>query len=133
MQESIGTKLREARTACGLSVQEVSDRMMRAGLEKASVKTIYSWESGNSKPSTDYFLELCSIYKIEDISSFFGYKKAPASELPDTGDTTSIMNWLIKLLESSGYKNPGEDLTDQEADFLIHLIGLLDAFFDKRS
>lgn len=131
MQESIGSKLREARIASGFSVQEVSEKMMKSGMEKASVKTIYSWESGNSKPSTDYFLELCSIYQIKDISSFFGYKKSLASELPDTRDETEVMQWLIKLLESNGYKNPGDDLTVKESDFLIHLIGLIDAFFDK--
>ena len=79
MTKTIGERLKDARISAGLSVQDVSARMIESGFEKASAKTIYSWESGNSKPATDYFLELCAIYKLNDILTAFGYKKTPKS------------------------------------------------------
>lgn len=77
-QPRIGEKLREARIAAGLKVQDVSAAMKNAGYSKASVKTVYSWESGNSQPAPDYFLKLCDLYGIADVLSTFGYKKEPA-------------------------------------------------------
>ena len=80
-QSRIGEKLKEARIAAGLKVQEVSDILKQDGYEKASIKTVYSWESGNSQPSPDYFLKLCDLYHIDDVLETFGYKeKKPAAK-----------------------------------------------------
>lgn len=129
MPESIGVKLKEARILCDLSVQDVSDRMIQAGFEKASPKTIYSWESGNSKPSTDYFLELCDIYKINDISSFFGYKKAPESEQTDPGESIT-QEQLVSVLNTLGFLDENGQLSDADMKFLNSAIALLDEWFN---
>lgn len=83
-QPRIGERLKRARIAAGFKVQDVSLMLKDAGYGKASVKTIYSWESGNSQPSPDYFLKLCDLYRITDILAAFGYKeKEPAIENDD--------------------------------------------------
>lgn len=72
MAKKIGDTLRESRISAGISVEQISDILTQKGY-KASIKTIYSWENGNSSPGPDALLEMCDIYKIGDILSTFGY------------------------------------------------------------
>ena len=72
MARKIGDTLRESRISAGISVEQISDILTRKGY-KASIKTIYSWENGNSSPNTDALLEMCDIYKIDNILATFGY------------------------------------------------------------
>ena len=72
MARKIGDTLRESRISAGISVEQISDILTRKGY-KASIKTIYSWENGNSSPSPDALLEMCDIYKIDNILATFGY------------------------------------------------------------
>lgn len=81
----IGEKLKQARISAGYKVQEVSAALKAAGYDKASVKTVYSWESGNSQPSPDYFLKLCDLYGISDILGAFGYRAEKPTIAPDGG------------------------------------------------
>ena len=55
MKGSIGENLKKCRVDAKKSVKEISDLLKSKGF-KASEKTIYSWESGNSQPSPDAFL-----------------------------------------------------------------------------
>ena len=72
MKKDIGSVLREKRIEAGLTVREVSANLTAKGY-KASDKTIYSWENGNSQPSLEALLELCDMYDIKDILVTFGY------------------------------------------------------------
>lgn len=76
----IGNILRESRLHTKKSVKEVSDFLIKRGY-KASKKTIYSWESGNSKPDIDSFMRLCELYGIKDILKTFGYREDSENEL----------------------------------------------------
>lgn len=96
MSNTMGEKLKQARIMKGLTVQQVSEKMINAGYKKAHIKTIYSWECGNSKPAPDYFLELCDIYEIDDILSEFGYKK---TESPSNSDELSASFELFQSLK----------------------------------
>ena len=79
---AIGSVLRSKRIEAGLSVEQVSDALIGLGF-KASQKTIYSWESGNSQPTPDALLAMCDIYKINDVLGAFGYvNPAPAEQEP---------------------------------------------------
>lgn len=68
----IGNILREARIKTKLSVKQISDILISKGY-KASEKTVYSWESGNSRPDIEILMTLCDIYGIKDILKTFGY------------------------------------------------------------
>lgn len=72
MARKIGDTLRESRISAGISVEQISDILTQKGY-KASIKTIYSWENGNSSPGPDALLEMCDIYKIDNILATFGY------------------------------------------------------------
>ena len=63
MKSSIGETLKKCRLNAGKSVKEISDLLISKGF-KASEKTIYSWESGNSQPSPDAFLIMCKAYNL---------------------------------------------------------------------
>lgn len=84
---AIGSVLRSKRNEAGLSVEQVSDALIGLGF-KASQKTIYSWESGNSQPTPDALLAMCDIYKINDVLGAFGYINiAPAEQEPNEEQT----------------------------------------------
>lgn len=46
-------------------------------------------------------------------------------------DTPITLEESNELLVRLGYIKPGEDLSDDDLAFLTHLIGLLDAWFDR--
>ena len=48
MKSTVGETLRKCRIAAGKSVREMSELLTANGF-KASEKTIYSWENGNSQ------------------------------------------------------------------------------------
>ena len=68
----IGNTLRESRINAKMSVKQISDILTEQGY-KASEKTIYSWESDNSKPDIEILMKLCDLYGIRDILKTFGY------------------------------------------------------------
>ncbi len=70
---TMGRKLKAARIAAGMTVADISSFLIELGF-KASSKTIYSWEIGNSQPTPDPFLYMCQRYGITDPLSYFGYK-----------------------------------------------------------
>ena len=55
MAYNIGNILKKYRADSGMSVKEVSDILTNKGF-KASEKTIYSWENGNSSPTPEALL-----------------------------------------------------------------------------
>ena len=120
-QQNIGQILRQSRINAGYKVQEVSQIMKATGYEKASVKTVYSWESGNSQPSPDYFLKLCDIYKVNDILSTFGYTapmiSAPNNEYPNYSGLSHKERQLILICRS--LNKAGQDKVVDYADDLV--------------
>lgn len=68
----IGSVLRESRLNSKMSVEQVSKILTEQGY-KASLKTVYSWENGNSRPDIEILMKLCDIYGIKDILKTFGY------------------------------------------------------------
>lgn len=68
----IGNVLRESRIKSQMTVEQVSKILTEQGY-KASQKTVYSWESGNSRPDIEILMKLCDLYGIKDILKTFGY------------------------------------------------------------
>lgn len=83
MKKAIGETLKKCRLESGISVKEMSDLLISKGF-KASEKTIYSWESGNSQPSPDALLIMCKSYGITDVLGTFGYSDKKAEPEPTT-------------------------------------------------
>ena len=71
MKSTVGETLRKCRIAAGKSVREMSELLTSNGF-KASEKTIYSWENGNSQPNPDALLVMCQAYGVKDVLGTFG-------------------------------------------------------------
>lgn len=61
----ISARLKKARKDAGLTQYDVYNRL------GVSQSTFSAWETGKSEPSISVFLQLCSIYNINNISDFF--------------------------------------------------------------
>lgn len=72
MAYEIGATLKKYRNEAKMSVKQISDILRNKGF-KASEKTIYSWENGNSQPTPDALLVMCNAYGIKDVLAAFGY------------------------------------------------------------
>ena len=72
MPYEIGQILKTYRNKANVTAKDISDILTQKGF-KASESTIYSWENGNSQPTPGALLEMCSVYKIENILDAFGY------------------------------------------------------------
>ena len=77
----MGTKTRNPKIARALkyyrklnhmTVPQVADYLEKQNL-KAAVKTIYGWESGQTQPSADTLMSLCTLYGITNVLDTFGY------------------------------------------------------------
>ena len=83
MKSSIGEILKKCRLESGKSVKDISDLLISKGF-KASEKTIYSWENGNSQPTPSALLIMCKAYGKDDVLGTFGYNSLEENEQPTT-------------------------------------------------
>ena len=67
---------------------------------------------------------------MEDFERMCEKEKSPeTTEVDSRGE----MKMLEELLVKFGYIQPGQDISDRDAAFLSHWIGLLNAWFEKGS
>lgn len=106
MAKKIGDTLRESRIKAGISVEQISSILSQKGY-KASIKTIYSWENGNSSPGPDALLEMCDIYKINDILTTFGY-----NGYREDGSLQPNLNEIELIEKYRDLDNHGKEIVD---------------------
>lgn len=125
-------RIKKLRESTGMSARKFAEAI------DMKYTTYYGYENGVSEPNSAVIVKLCSYFGctadyllglVDEPSSLYeSKKKAPAPAEAETEDTTK---WLTDLLVERGYIRPGEDISDRDAEFLIHWIGLLDAWFEK--
>ena len=95
--EQIGIMLKKYRKINALSVAEVVVELYdKYGVEVAE-KTVYGWESNQAHPTSDVFVALCDLYKINNISDVFGSKESKA--FPITAEERLIIENYRKYPE----------------------------------
>ena len=67
----IGKMLKKYRKINALSVTDVVLELNHKYGVNVAEKTVYGWESNQSHPTSDMFIALCDIYKINNISDMF--------------------------------------------------------------
>ena len=67
----IGPLLKKYRKQNQLSVQDVVLELSDKYDVRIAEKTVYGWESNQAHPTSDVFIALCDIYKINNISEAF--------------------------------------------------------------
>lgn len=60
------------------------------------------------------------------------YKNSPSTAEAAPGEGHITLEESNRLLDALGLTREGQDLSDDDLAFLEHIIGLLDAWFDKR-
>ncbi len=92
-KQNFAATLRYYRQLNQLSVSEVASYLSQK-VKPISEKSIYSWEIGNSKPTSDMFMAICELYHIQHVLETFGYH----------GDNTDIEYQTIKTDNSKVYE-----------------------------
>lgn len=135
--KNLDSKLKEMRTAANKTVPEVSAYLTSLG-HKASEKTVYSWESGRSRPTIDIFLDMCIFYGVSDVFSYFGgahqgAKNSPSeAEAAPGGEVLKLLEALDSSLVKMGYIGADDDLTEQQEEVLIGVCRILRATFEEK-
>jgi transcriptional regulator with XRE-family HTH domain len=120
-------ELKAARMKTGLTQQQVADAL---GITKS---TYCGYEIAKRSPDPAKIKQLAKVLHVSadtllGVQMVTENEKSPA---PASAETREIAKWLTDLLVERGYIRPGEDISDRDAEFLIHWIGLLDAWFEK--
>ena len=94
--------------------------------EKTGLSARKFAEALDIKYTADYLLG-----RVDDPHKLYGEEQKEKSPTPAEAEAGEIERWLTDLLVQRGYIRDGEDISDRDAAFLIHWIGLLDAWFDE--
>ena len=71
----IGIMLKKYRKLNALSIHDVVVELEEKYGVTVADKTVYGWESNQAHPTSDVFVALCDIYKINNISDIFNSKE----------------------------------------------------------
>lgn len=94
IRKILASRLKEYRERSGLTIMEVG-----AAIGKSD-KTISAWEHGRGQPDADMLFKLCALYKVENISIFYGMD-APADTM--TPEEQVLIN-TYRTLNPNGRK-----------------------------
>lgn len=106
--KSIGQLLRKAREESKISVEEISKELESKDV-RASKKTIYSWENGNSQPTPYAFLYMCKRYGIQNPTVYFGCddneaEKSLIAVPPHYADLLDEYKAIVDVTSDQAYK-----------------------------
>ena len=119
--------IRNMKSKSGLTTAEIA---MQSGIPEPTLEKLFAGKVKDPKLPT-----------LQKLVRFFGYtlddlddpapetKKPPAPAEASTGEIS--LEESNALLVALGYIEPGEQISDDDLAFLGHVIGLLDAWFDK--
>ena len=118
-------KIKEARKLAGITQKELAKQI------GVSAGTLSDYESGNHEPKSDV---LCSIADICGVTIDFlvgrAKEKTPAPS-EDSAGAISV-EALETMLVQAGFIQPGEDLSDDDLDFLMSVGRIVETWFRKR-
>lgn len=127
-------RIKEQREKTGLSARKFAEAL------DIKYTTYYGYETGVREPNSDAIVKMCSYFgctadyllgRVDDPHKLYGEEQKEKSPTPAEAEAGEIEKWLTDLLVQRGYIRDGEDISDRDAAFLIHWIGLLDAWFDE--
>ena len=103
------------------------DLARESGVPKATIDKITSGTTTNPSFDTVWAIAEALGCSVDD----FKEKKPSEAAVAAPEDQPITLEESNALLVKLGYIKPGEDLSDDDLAFLTHLIGLLDAWFDR--
>ena len=118
-------ELKAARIKTGLTQQQIADKL---GITKS---TYCGYETAKRSPDPQRIKQLAKVLHVSADALLDISTEKETSPAPAKAEAEEVEKWLTDLLVERGYIRPGEDISDRDAEFLIHWIGLLDAWFEK--
>nr|DAM61302.1 MAG TPA: helix-turn-helix domain protein [Caudoviricetes sp.] len=118
-------ELKAARIKTGLTQQQIADEL---GITKS---TYCGYETAKRSPDPQRIKQLAKVLHVSADALLDISIEKETSPAPAKAEAEEVEKWLTDLLVERGYIRPGEDISDRDAEFLIHWIGLLDAWFEK--
>lgn len=119
-------ELKAARIKTGLTQQQIADKL---GITKS---TYCGYETAKRSPDPQRIKQLAKVLHVSADALLDISIEKETSPAPAKAEAEEVEKWLTDLLVERGYIRPGEDISDRDAEFLIHWIGLLDAWFEKK-
>lgn len=120
---TFGDRLKHFRELRGLTQEQLA---VQIGVAKT---TITGYEKGNREPDVAKIKKLATALCISGNELLGIEQETPAPAEASTGGIS--LEESNNLLVALGYIKPGEQISDEDLAFLEHVIGLLDAWFDK--
>lgn len=122
--------IKEARESAGYSQKEL------AQIIGVAQNTFHGYESGKHDPKSDLLIKIANACNVS-VDYLLGVKENSEKNSPGTaeaapGEDRITMEESNRLLAALGLIKEGQDLSDDDLAFLEHIVGLLDAWFDKR-
>lgn len=102
--------------------------------------TVTKYENGERDPGHSYIVEIAQKFGVttdyilgtEECELQNTQKEDPPRlKFPNMKDPVAVFDWIEELLVSNGYKKPGEDISEKDANFLVKIIGLIDDYFGE--
>lgn len=84
-----------------------------------TTSAVGAWCIGKKSPRMD---------KVDKLAALFNVSRSALLEENSLAPKKDTREWLEDLLVERGWITRGQDLTDAQTEFLIHLVGLIDAF-----
>lgn len=119
----ISDKMRELRESTGMSARKFAETL------GVKYTTYYGYETGSREPGSDFIVKFADYFHVS-VDYLLGIEKEKPSNSAEA-EPEGTEKWLIDLLVKGGYLPEGQDLDDRSAAFLLHWLGVLDAWFSK--
>lgn len=135
LRERIRLNLVAAMENAGINQVQLAEKL------NISKGTVNNWTRGNNSPDVDMVPKICEVLGISILALYSPtefespetaneIKKFPAPPAGSTGAKIDSIN-LYSILVDAGIVKPGEDLTDEDLHFLISIVDIISAWFNK--
>lgn len=127
----IGEVISYYRRLRGLTIDELVNM---SGVPKGTLNKIMNGVTNSPKVETVKCIARALNITLDDIDAMQNSdveQKTSEAAVTAPEDQPITLDESNALLVKLGYIKPGEDLSDDDLAFLTHLIGLLDAWFDR--
>lgn len=125
---TFGDRLRDARLQKGLTQEQLAKQI---GVAKS---TLTGYEKGNREPDVFKIKKILEVLEV-DSDYLLGIDRTKKASEPDESDSEAIYEELgfkiYKTLLEYGYVSPGQDLTEDQIDFLDHITAIISAYFNN--
>lgn len=112
----------------GKTLKQISEE---SKVPLGTLNKLFSGQTKDPKLETVQSVVHALGYTLDDLDDA-NTKKSPSTAEAAPGENHISLEDSNKLLAALGLVQEGQDLSDDDLTFLAHIIGLLDAWFNKR-